>query len=230
VIALPALCLCALLGGDKVELRFAPAEGSEVRRTITIDQGAAPLTTHRVLRTLDQYRKVGDGRPLLLRRHFEQTELPFEGTSVVYTWIPEEKAYGKYYDAREGSELALRDLAEDLDLRALLPTEPVAVSEAWSLPVAGLRDVLAPLGDLDLRDAKGECKLELAAVGEVQGRSLATIELTLRTASPTWSFEGRGTLVWDLGAQRAASFALQGNQTRLGSLACTWKFEDPASK
>jgi len=242
VSAIAALFLCALFGGDKVELRFAPAEGSRVRRTITIDQalaaqGAAPVSTQHVLRTLDQYRKVGDGRPLLLQRRFEKIDWsPLDGTSVVYTWIPEESAYGKYYDALESSELALRDLPEDLDLRALLPTGGVAPGEAWSVPVPKLKDVLAPLGDPvpGLAGNSGECKLTLASVSEQRGRSLATIELALKLESDTRSFEGRGTLVWDLGARRAASFDLQGSQTQrsalAGTLAYSWKFEDPDSK
>ena len=135
--ALPALLLCALAGcgtSDKVELRFAPAEGSRVRRTIEVD--------HLVLRTLDQYLKVGDGRPLLLRRQFEEIRMDdqqvsqLSGTSVVFTWVPEEGTYGKYYDARESSESTLRDLPEDLDLRALLPASPVAVGDSWSMPVS----------------------------------------------------------------------------------------------
>jgi len=266
--ALAALLLCTLLGSGKVELRFAPVEGSQVRRTITIDQalaakGANPRSTHHVLQTLDLYRKVGDGRPLLLQRRFEQIDWgpsrvpPLKGTSVVYTWVPEEAGYGKYYDALESSEAALRDLAEDLDLRALLPTGAVATGEAWSVPAAKLRDVLAPLGDLalnheavreftgNLGEPRGECRLQLASVSELNGRSLATVELALKLENkvrasepPTWSFEGRGTLVWDLGARRAASFALQGHQTLnsevlrssvSGTLAFTWKIEDPAS-
>ena len=38
MILLAALLACAGLGAEKVELRFAPAEGSKVRRTITLDQ------------------------------------------------------------------------------------------------------------------------------------------------------------------------------------------------
>ena len=252
--SLAALLLCALAGGDKVELRFAPVEGSQVRRTIAIDQtlaakGSEPLTTRKFLRTLDQYRKLGDGRPLVLQRRFEQIGgssagvSPLQGTSVVYTWVPEEAAYGKYYDALESSEAALRDLAEDLDLRALLPRGAVATGESWSVPAAQLRDVLAPLGFLGVTDylgeLQGECKLALAAVGERQGRSIATVELALKIQNATWTFEGRGTLDWDLGARRAASFALSGDQTQhfepqaaplAGTLAYTWKFEDPGSK
>lgn len=187
---LVALAGCA--GGEKVELRFAPVEGSRVRRTIEVD--------HRVLRTLDEYRKVGAGRPLLLRRTFEEAPSPFAGTSVVFTWVPEERGYGKYYDAREASESALRDLTEDLDLRALLPASPVAVGDTWTVSATGLKDVLGT--------EVGECKLTLASVRD----SLATVEVSLQPA-------GRGTLVWDLAAKRAASLTLPG---------IAWKIEDAA--
>ena len=178
-----ALLLLALAGcarGEKVELCFAPAEGSRVRRTIEAE--------HVVLRTLDEYRKVGDGRPLLLRRTFEEAPAPFAGTSVVFTWIPEEGAYGKYYDAREASESALRDLTEDLDLRALLPSSAVAPGDTWTARAAGI----------------GECKLTLASV---RG-SLASVDVALQPA-------GSGTLVWDLVAKRAASLDLPGVSWRI---------------
>ena len=190
--ALSLLVLAGCAGGEKFELRFAPAEGSRVRRTIEVD--------HVVLRTLDEYQKVGDGRPLLLRRKFEEASSPFVGTSVVFTWVPEEGAYGKYYDARESSESALRDLTEDLDLRSLLPASAVAVGDTWTAPAAGLRDVLS-------REV-GECTLTLASVQN----TLATVDVSLQPA-------GRGTLVWDLALKRAASFALPG---------VSWRIEDAA--
>ena len=192
--ALLSLALAGCAGGEKFELRFAPAEGSRVRRTIEVE--------HVVLRTLDEYRKVGDGRPLLLRRTFEEAPGPFAGTSVVFTWVPEEGAYGKYYDARESVESALRDLAEDLDLRSFLPARAVALGDRWTSSAAGLRDVLG-------REL-GECTLTLASV---QG-ALATVDVALPRA-------GRGTLVWDLSAKRAASFSLPG---------VSWRIEDAAAQ
>jgi hypothetical protein len=332
---LAPLLLAALLGGDKVELRFAPAEGSKVRRTITLDhtlvvqemrvgtqssQEQIAFAAHQVLRTLDQFRKIGEGRPLSLQRRFDEAgwvgsfdfpqgkeEIkavsPLAGTSVVYTWVPEESAYGKYYDARESPEEVLLRLGEDLDLRALLPGHAVAPGETWSVPAAQLETVFAPAGRLDLRfdakrtranllrtlrcgmagnygeffggESKGECKLKLASVAEAKGRSLATLELEVelenkieqrdlqqaqltgaelvsgyqcKRAPVTWSFKGKGTLVWDLGAQRAASLDLQGSQklaveielaigkqppvsqsmTLSGGLSFAWRIEDPA--
>lgn len=340
MIALALLCLCTHSPGDKVELHFAPAEGSKVRRTITLDhslvvqemqtitpsgpqssQEQISLSAHQVLRTLDEYRKLGDGRPLLLQRRFDevgwvgQFDLPagkeeikaispLGGVSVVYTWVPEEQTYGRYYDAHEPPEEVLLHLEEDLDLRALLPASAVGVGEGWSVPAAKLLDVFAPAGRLDLRfeakktrqnllrtlrcglagnygeffggDSSGECKLQLRSVAQEQGRSLATVELQVeienkidqrglqqsqmtgpenasgyvcKRAPVTWSFAGKGTLVWDLRAQRAASFQLQGNQKMLietelaiaqqpsitqrisfsGGLSFDWRIEDPAA-
>ena len=243
MIALALLCLCVLPASDKVELRFAPAEGSKVRRTITLEhalvvqemvaltaagsqasQNEISFKAHQVLRTLDEYRKSGEGRPQLLQRRFDEVgwngffefpggkeeikaQSPLGGTSVVYTWIPEEHAYGKYYDARESPEEALLRLEEDLDLRALLPASAVAVGETWSVPSAALQDVFAPAGRLDLRfdakktrqnllrtlrcglagnygeffggESKGEAKLKLVSSADARGRPLASVELEL---------------------------------------------------
>jgi hypothetical protein len=337
---LSLLLVCALPAGGEVELRFAPAEGSKVRRTITLEhtlvlqemasitpagtqtsQDQVSIGVHQVLRTLDEFRKVGEGRPLLLQRRFDEVAWtgkfdfggqseqikgisPLAGTSVVHTWVPEEKAYGKYYDAKESPEEVLLRLDEDLDLRALLPAAPVAPGGSWSVPAAQLVGVFAPAGRLDLRfdakrtrmnllrtlrcglagnygeffggESKGQCKLKLASVAEQQGHSLATIELEVEienqvdqrdlqqaqltgpelvsgykcTRAPvTWGFQGKGQLVWDLTAHRAASLALQGSQqvtvaTELaigaqppftqrmklaGGLSFTWLVEDPAA-
>lgn len=301
---LPALLACGLLGGEKTELRFAPAEGTKVRRTITLDhalvvqemklitsagsqssQDQVAFRAHQVLRTLDEFRKVGEGRPLLLQRRFDEVGWngsfdfgsskedikavsPLNGTSVVFTWVPEEKSYGKYYDARESSEEVLLRLDEDLDLRVLLPGHPVETGESWSVPAEGLLSVLAPGGRRDLRfdgkrtranlmrtlrcglagnfeeffggESKGECKLHLDSLSEVQGRKLATVGLELeieckvdqrdlqqflrtpaelasgyqcKSAPASWKLKGKGTLVWDLGWKRGVSLQLQGDQS-----------------
>jgi hypothetical protein len=242
LILLAALLVCAGLGAEKVELRFAPAEGSKVRRTITLDhvlvvqevatvsaagtqssQDQISYKAHQVLRTLDEYRKVADGRPLLLQRRFDEIAWtgsfefpdgkeqisavsPLTGASVLYTWVPTEGAYGRYYDRRESPEEALLRLEEDLDLRALLPAGPVGVGETWSVPADKLAGVFGPAGRLSLQfDAKrprlnllrtlrcglagnygeffggestGQCKLKLAAPGAADaGRPLARLEL-----------------------------------------------------
>jgi hypothetical protein len=243
VIALALLCLSALPATDKVELRFAPAEGSKVRRTITLDhalvvqeivaltasgsqasQNEIAFKAHQVLRTLDEYRKIGAGRPQLLQRRFDEVgwtgsfefpggkedikaQSPLAGTSVVYTWVPEEQAYGKYYDAKESPEEALLRLDEDLDLRALLPAGAVAPGESWSVPAAALQAVFAPAGRLDLRfdakktrqnllrtlrcglagnygeffggESKGEARLKLVSSTDAQAHPLASVELEL---------------------------------------------------
>lgn len=300
-----ALAAALPLGAQQaVELRFAPAEGSAVRRSFVLDhtlvvqefrtvsqgqtqtsQEPISLAAHQLLRTLDTYRKVGEGRPLLLQRRFEELAWnadfatggpaekikaisPLGGTSVLYTWVPEEKDYGKYYDARESTEEVLLHLSEDLDLRALLPGHALHAGESWSVPAASLVDVLAPCGRLDWRfDAKrtrknllrtlrcgiagnfseyfggessGECKLTLAGVdtdkdgrrarvdleiqleNKVDQRGLLQAQMTgpeiasgyrcLR-APVTWSLQGKGRLVWDLGANRAASLELEGTQS-----------------
>ncbi|MBK7643926.1 MAG: hypothetical protein IPJ19_12910 [Planctomycetes bacterium] len=331
------LLLCAALGSEKVELRFAPAEGTKVRRTIVLDQALVmqelksitpagvqtsqdqiQITSKQTLRTLDEYRKVADGRPTLLQRRFDAVSWdgtfatgglkepikgvsPLAGTSVVYTWIPEDSDYGKYYDAREAPEEELLFLGEDLELETLLPQLPVAPGDSWEVKPDALLPVLAPCGRLDLRleakrartnllralrsglsgnygeyfggESTGQCKATLAVVAGTADHPLAEIELEVtlenrvdqralqqaqlsgpelangflcKSAPVTWNFEGKGKLVWDLHAHRAASLELQGTQkvkmeielevrgkpamtqdmTLAGGLSFDWKIEE----
>ncbi len=296
-------CIGPQSAAPGVELRFAPAPDSQVRRTITLDhtlvvqemqtttrgttqssQENVSLSAHELLRTLDRYRSVADGRPLLLQRRFDEVAWnaefsaasapekikavsPLAGTSVVYTWVPEEQAYGKYYDARESPEEVLLRLSEDLDLRALLPGHALQPGESWKVPADKLVDVFAPCGRLDLRfDAKrwrknllrtlrcgiagnygeyfggessGGCTLTLASVNSAKDAHRAEVDLALEfeqtidqrgllqaqmtgpeiasgykclRAPVSWSFTGKGHLVWDLDANRAASLDIDGTQ------------------
>jgi hypothetical protein len=130
--------------------------------------------TKQVLRALDEYKSCADGRPTLLRRKYEEASFhvdvtarqgngsdeisrdafdaksPFEGIQVQFTWVPEEKGYGKLYTAKEGDEGFLPFLAEDLDLRAALPAHPVSVGDEWSIDPALLVDWVAPGGYLPM--------------------------------------------------------------------------------
>lgn len=75
--------------------------------------------------------------------------------SVVWTWVPQEGAFGRYYAAAEGREEALPLLREDLSLRSLLPPGPVAVGASWDLHPMSIRDVLEPGGSLSLSSERG---------------------------------------------------------------------------
>lgn len=269
-----------LLAQEPLELRFAPAEGSVLRRTVTLDhtlvlqelrtvskgqsqtiQESISLEAHQTLRTLDTFRKIGEGRPLLLQRRFDELSWkgefvvggapeaikavsPLGGTSVLYTWVPEDRAYGKYYDARESTEETLLNLAEDLDLRALLPDHALHAGESWSVPAANLVDVLAPCGRLDWRfdaqrtrrnllrtlrcglagnyveyfggESKGECKATLAGVESGTDGRLARIDLELKLENQV---DQRGLLQAQMTGPEIAS------GYRCLHAPVTWRFE-----
>ncbi len=192
----------------------------------TISQRVFDLRVTQTLRTSDQLLVVGEGRPLKFRRYYDEVRLSVlsetsgggkltrdrriearggaGGSSVVFTWVPEDEVYGRYFDGREGIEESLPALAEDLGLRCLLPPEPVDVGATWKLPPGVLRDVISPGGNLnfDLSEAsdpnvartirlgtggylcdvfgdeeKGEVTATWTGTEEVDGRRLATIAL-----------------------------------------------------
>jgi hypothetical protein len=131
--------------------------------------------TKQTLRTLDEYKACAGGRPTILRRNYEEASLhvdvtsrqgngsdaigrdaidaksPFEGMQVQFTWVPEEKGYGKLYTAKEGDEGFLPFLTEDLDVRAVLPDHAVSVGDEWTIDPALLVDWVAPGGYLPMQ-------------------------------------------------------------------------------
>ncbi|MDA1266113.1 MAG: hypothetical protein O2816_13615 [Planctomycetota bacterium] len=150
------------------------------------------IRTERTLRAVDELRRSEDGRPLDLRRTYKKGLLvarmepiddpnqaahdlelttPLDGTSVVYTWVPSDGNYGKYYDALEGPEPALAELREDLDLRCLLPEGPVSVGQSWTVDAMDMHDVLEPGGQLALDCERGNRVLK-RNLGTGMGHSL----------------------------------------------------------
>ena len=180
------------------------------------------------LEVVDTYRKVKDGRPLELQRvykanpfHIDISFADARGTkvpegwdaetflkhkSVVFTWIPEEKGYSKHYDDVEGLEEHLANLAEDLDLRFLLPKSAAREGAEWAIELRALQDLFAPGGTVPLTwvkggkggfstaiaagvggplhpaftgDVKGSCRAKWVKSQDSEGGRLAVIELAL---------------------------------------------------
>jgi len=146
----------------------------------------------------DEYRASADGRPMVLRRTFDDVRRgvrfalsgvgetapePFTmlqgsdltGCSVLYTWVPSEQGYGSCYDARETDEEILATLGEDLDLRALLPAGPVTPGDAWRVEAAELRAVFAPLGRVAYRQLKDADRIVVRMLEAGIGSDLATV-------------------------------------------------------
>jgi len=110
-------------------------------------------------RTFDEYQLHAD---------FESTEpggkkradkmdaaSPLTAATVLSTWIPAQKTYGRCYEMLEPSEEFLARLDEDFDLRAFLPANAVKPGDTWEVDPRHLAELLAPCGDLPLRFSKG---------------------------------------------------------------------------
>ena len=163
-----------------------------------LSQQQLELSTEQVVRVEDEYTRSAAGRPAELRRVFQavtlQADIEFaDGSgstgksrleaasplqpsqSVFFTWVPEEKNYGAYYDAAESAEEYLSLLAEDLDLRALLPDHDVHAGETWEIDPHKLVDVVAPGGRIPLRFTKGGDSFFIRSL--MTGVGAATAEL-----------------------------------------------------
>ena len=148
---------------ELVSMAQGPAAG-ELRR----GAGDLRLDTRLELELDDDLLAVAEGRPVKLKRRFRAGRFhaefgpraanaarakhavltPLEGVGVLYTWSPEERVHGRFYDEKEAMEEFLAHLTEDADLRALLPAKPVRPNETWILEPARLADVFAPGGRL----------------------------------------------------------------------------------
>jgi hypothetical protein len=120
----------------------------------------------------DQYREMGEGRPKVLARTFDEltssesqtvtspmgddevsreetSEL--EGKTVVFTWSDEGDAFEPKFDGDDGDAKLLEQLVEDVDLRALLPGKEVAEGDTWDIGAKAFAQVFDPSGDVELR-------------------------------------------------------------------------------
>ncbi|MFT4539300.1 MAG: hypothetical protein ACI841_001161 [Planctomycetota bacterium] len=143
-----------------------PGMTPEIEMTMIIKQ---------VVAIADTYGDVVDGRPMSLSRSFKEIDQDMDmemsmdmmgevqdqdstikgtseltGTTVVFEWDEDEEEYIKKFANEETDvdEDKLEGLAEDMDLRFLLPDEAVSEGDSWSLDLASLPDLIAPGGDL----------------------------------------------------------------------------------
>lgn len=155
----------------------------------TMSQQQLELSSEVVLQVADAYVKTSPVRPLVLQRLYKAStyhidfafsaangtkvpdswdaDSPMTNQSVVFTWVPEEKEFGRHYDQVEGAEEYLSTLSEELDLLCLLPPpatdapggteKPHAVREGdrWTIDLKPLASVFSPGGSIPLRFVKG---------------------------------------------------------------------------
>ena len=192
-----ALPVALAFTAPRTTFTFAPGEGSSLRKTFTsevdltmddmsfsMNGEAAPIemdmdmnvTAVTTTVVTDEYGKMGDGAPLMLKRTFDElgsttamsmemavmgqtqsqdedmdSSSELQGETVVFTWSEEEGGYKVAFpEDSEGDVELLEGLEQDMDLTALLPPGDVSEGDEWEIDVASLADILAPGGNLKL--------------------------------------------------------------------------------
>jgi len=191
-----------------------------------VGQRTFDIRNEEKIQTSDRILKVEAGRPVSFRRYFDRGGLDgfaelsgaagavnlravgisrLKGKSVMFTWVPEEAVFGRYFDAADGVEEDLKEMREDLDLRAFLPTGPVEVGAPWAVPARAMGDALSPCGMLSFDFSKsknislartlrlgtgshlfelfrgeveGDVTAELKSVEEVEGEEIAVVAVS----------------------------------------------------
>ena len=142
-----------------------------------VGQRTFDIRSEEKIQTSDRILKVSDGRPVSFRRYFDRASLDgfaelsgaggavnlravglsrLKGKSVMFSWVPDDAVFGRYFDAADGVEEDLRDMREDLDLRGFLPDAPVEIGDSWSVPPHAMGDALSPCGMLSFDFSKSK--------------------------------------------------------------------------
>lgn len=203
-------------------------------------QARGALTSATRIEARDELRRVANGRVELFTRRLDsavcsgsldltgmdlvggEVELlsPLVGTTVRFTWVPEEEQYGRLYEGEDRPVSLLRGLRHDADARVLLPAAAVSPGDSWTVAVADFGPLLAPYGDLSFAaegrfdrnlarslrvgvgggleqvlggDAAGEVRVTLARIEEQAGTRIARLEVAfdLRYSNDTTEFSNR---------------------------------------
>jgi hypothetical protein len=199
------------------KLRFAPATGTKVTRTfenktefsldnLTMkmngqDSPMMPeiemtMTQNQKVVISDEFVKVGEGSPKVLRRKFDElgsqmsVEAKIEmmgqtqdqnqsgkgvselsGKTVVFTWDDDSKSFKTAFDPAEEKNELLKGLSEDMDLRALLPAGEVKVGDEWDVDIAEFAKVIAPGGELKIKPEESASASSPMGMGDMSGMS-----------------------------------------------------------
>ncbi len=196
VLAMLASPLLLASGVTREKVHFAPAEGASITKSFTLEgkfelddmqmtmngqqndamQMEMTMGWEQAVKVVDQYVKLGEGRPDELQRRYEEIgqdmkvdvsmevmgqsqdqnmsgtgTSKLEGKTVAFTWDKEAEEYTKAFgEGSEGDEALLESLEEDMDLRMLLPTDEVSEGDEWDIPLTSLVDLFSPGGDLKM--------------------------------------------------------------------------------
>lgn len=214
---------------EAVELDWRPAPGTVLERDVELEvsggidsalvgssafrlEGLAEVSIASRLRVRDEVRRIAHGRPLELVREIEELTTTWDGLArcavrpdllgraLVYAWDESAGDCERTWERPRSGGGTPPALREDLDMRALLPSEPVRVGDVWRVPVSSVAGLLAPAGALHadealseawgldgfagafelervqrIRDGEVECLLE--RIARVDGRRMAVIEV-----------------------------------------------------
>lgn len=189
------LAACAVLApvtSDK--LVFGPKEGTKLGRTFEFhmelskksmtltmgghelpkelgEQATLEFSFKQHVEVEDEFRKLAEGRPALLARHFtklsdentstvqmvgmeepkeesKHKESKLEGLHVLFRWDTEKDEYTKEWEGDKGDSALLEGLKEDMDLRLLLPDKALADGDTWEVDLKEFGALFGPGGDL----------------------------------------------------------------------------------
>jgi len=216
LLAAPLVILPALLAHRTplAKLRFAPAAGTKLTRTFenktefSLDnlsikvngqdsmkpEVEMTMTQNQKLVVSDEFVKVQEGAPKVLRRKFDDlgSQMALDakieimgqsqdqnktgkgtssltGKTVVFTWDDESKSFKTAFDPAEEKAELLKGLREDMDLRVLLPKDEVKVGDEWEVDVAGLASVIAPGGELKIKPEEKAAADSPVGMGDMGG-------------------------------------------------------------
>ena len=190
VLALFALVAFAPAASDT--LAFGPKEGTKLeksfhqhialeKRSMTMSIGGRELPAELLenavfdlefetkVDVVDEYEKVGDGRPTRLLRTYDaltdaettriqmvgmpepkeekkEKESALEKKTIVFRWNSEKDQFDKEWKDSKGDEELLKGVEEDMDLRKLLPEKAVSKGDTWKLELADAKELFGPGG------------------------------------------------------------------------------------
>jgi hypothetical protein len=184
--------------------------------------GLVPLTLQRRFIALESRGSLAPPDTDNVVRATAQSSLV--GASVQMTWVPEEQAHGRYYDAREEAEELLLSMSVDPWLTWIAPRE-IGRNGSWKIPAADLQGLIAPGGSLGFspgteRTGRRLSRTLVNGVGgglEMAFGGRSTGELSVRPLGLQTDGEGTTQLVFalSLNAQWVSDVTERLNQTLL---------------
>lgn len=170
------------LGVDDLSMTV---DGNDMSEMVPLDEAQMSMTSS--ITITDKYVKVADGRPTELVRSFDAIDSSveagaettsneelekLEGKKVSFKWNEENSDYDVAYHESEGDAEMLDRLAEDMDLRALLPDRWVKTGDKWEVDAKGLMSVVFAgmrLDKIDMGEApEGMADVIEEMLGEVR--------------------------------------------------------------